>query len=147
MEDRLNFDARYLVGIDQVDREHQQLFELADKIYDCLAVDVIVPMNEIGVAITELIDYTKIHFANEEVLMAEAGYPDLDEHRELHAYLITRIEDLEKSVMLGEQLTPVDAYEFLCAWLGDHIQAKDRNFGAYVSGRAGHHSAQRLHPE
>lgn len=136
MDDRLIFDARYLVGIEQVDREHQKLFQLADKIYDCLAVDAIVPMSEIRAAIAELIDSTKTHFANEELLMGSTDYPDLEEHRELHAYLISRIEDFETSVELGEQITPVDAYEFLCDWLGDHIQSKDRNFGAYFSHRA-----------
>lgn len=136
MEDRLIFDARYLVGIEQVDQEHQKLFELAGKIYDSLAIDVIVPMCEIRAAIAELIDYTKIHFTNEELLMGSTGYPDLEEHSDLHAYLISRIEDFEKSVELGEQITPVDAYEFLCDWLGEHIQDKDKNFGDYFSHRA-----------
>lgn len=133
MQDRLVFDSRYVVGIEQVDSEHQKLFELASRIYDSIALDVIVPMNEIKSAITELIDYTKIHFANEESLMEAKAYPDLEQHLELHAYLISRIEDFEESVKLGEQLTPVDAYEFLCSWLGDHIQASDRNFGEYCS--------------
>lgn len=137
MEDRLIFDSRYVVGIEQVDREHQKLFELAGRIYDSIAVDMIAPMNQIQAAIAELIDSTKTHFASEESLMETNGYPGLAEHRELHAYLISRIEDFEKSVELGEQLTPVDAYEFLCSWLGDHIQASDKNFGAYFSQRAG----------
>ena len=133
MEDRLVFDARYVVGIEQVDREHQKLFELAGKIYDHIAADVIVPMSEIRSAIAELVDSTRIHFANEELLMAESGYPDLLEHRQLHAYLMSRIEDFEQDVGSGEQLTPVDAYDFLCDWLGTHIQAKDKHFGKYVS--------------
>jgi len=138
MEDRLIFDSRYVVGIEQVDREHQRLFELASKIYDNLSLDVILPMKEIRAAITELVDYTKLHFANEEALMAANAYPELAEHRELHAYLIYRIEDFEKSVESGEQYTPVDAYEFLGSWLGDHIQASDRNFGEYFSRHTKH---------
>jgi hemerythrin len=136
MEDRLVFDSRYIVGIEQVDREHQKLFELASRIYDCLALDIILPMKEIQPAIAELIDYTKAHFANEESLMAANGYPSLEEHRELHAYLISRIRDFEQSFELGEQFTPVDVYEFLCSWLGDHIQASDRNFGEYFCRQA-----------
>jgi hemerythrin len=139
MEDRLIFDSRYVVGIEQVDREHQKLFELASKIYDNLALDIILPMKDIKAAIAELVDYTKAHFASEEALMAANAYPGLAEHRELHAYLIYRIEDFEKSVESGEQFTPVDAYEFLCSWLGDHIQASDRNFGEYFSRHAEHH--------
>ncbi|MFA7278902.1 MAG: bacteriohemerythrin [Sterolibacterium sp.] len=138
MEDRLIFDSRYVVGIEQVDREHQKLFELASKIYDNLALDVILPMKDIKAAIAELVEYTKVHFASEEALMAANVYPGLPEHRELHAYLIYRIKEFEKSVEDGEQITPVDAYEFLCGWLGDHIQASDRNFGEYFSRNAEH---------
>ncbi|MFA7268146.1 MAG: bacteriohemerythrin [Sterolibacterium sp.] len=140
MEDRLVFGSRYVVGIEQVDREHQKLFELASRIHDLLAMDVIVPMNEIQSAITELVDYIKIHFADEESLMKANAYPDLENHRELHAYLLSRIKDFEKSVELAEQFTPVDVYEFLCNWLGDHIQASDRNFGEYYSERVAHSS-------
>ncbi|MCX7179177.1 MAG: bacteriohemerythrin [Proteobacteria bacterium] len=136
MEDRLTFDSRYVVGIDQIDREHQELFEIAGRIYDSISMDVIVPMNQVQAAIAELIESTKVHFSSEELLMESKAYPGLPEHRELHAYLISRIEDFEKSVALGEQLTPVDAYEFLCSWLGDHIQASDKNFGMYFSRQA-----------
>lgn len=139
MEDRLIFDSRYVVGIEQVDREHQKLFELASKIYDSLALDIVLPMTEVKSAIAELIDYTMTHFANEESLMAANGYPSLQEHHELHAYLIYRIKDFEKDVERGEQVTPVDAYEFLCSWLGDHILASDRNFGEFYSRHAAHH--------
>ena len=140
MQDRLSFDSRYFVGIEQVDREHQKLFELADRIYDSLAADVIMPMNQVKSAISDLIDCTKIHFASEESLMAANGYPDLEQHRELHAYLISRIDDFAGRVERAEQVTPVDAYEFLCSWLGDHIQASDRNFGEFYSRRTKHRS-------
>ena len=140
MQDRLIFDSSYLVGVEQVDREHQKLFELAGKIYDSLAVDVIVPMKEILSAIVELVEFTRIHFANEESLMGTAGYPGLEEHRGLHADLISRIRDFEKRVELAERFTPVDLYEFFCSWLGDHIRASDKEFGEFLSRRGESHS-------
>lgn len=135
MEDRLIFDSRYLVDVEQVDREHQQLFELAGKIYDSLSVDVIVPMKEISSAIGELVEHTRIHFANEESLMGTTGYPGLEEHRGLHADLLSRIGDFEKRAELAGRFTPVDSYEFFCSWLGDHILASDKEFGEFLSRR------------
>lgn len=135
MEDRLVFDSRYRVGVEQVDLEHQELFRLASNIYDSLALDVIVPMSGIRPAINELIESTLAHFASEESLMAMSGYPDLEDHRALHANLISRIRSFEAQIEKAEQLTPVDVYEFLCAWLGDHILTKDRMFGEFVSGQ------------
>lgn len=133
MEDRLVFDSRYRVGVKQVDLEHQRLFELAGHIYDSLSLDVIVPMDEIRLAINELIKSTEFHFANEESLMESSGYPNLEDHRALHAHLISSITNFEAQVAKAEQVTPVDVYEFLCSWLGDHILTSDRMFGEFVA--------------
>jgi len=132
MEDRLIFDARYQLEVPQIDREHQKLFELADKIYDSLAVDVIVPMQEIRQALGELVESTRVHFANEEALMATTGYPGLQEHKVLHAQLITNITELGTNE-LAERFTPVDLYQFLCSWLGDHIEEHDRQFADFFA--------------
>ncbi|MCX7176642.1 MAG: bacteriohemerythrin [Proteobacteria bacterium] len=136
MEDRLVFDSRYRVGVEQVDLEHQKLFELAGRIYDSISLDVIVPMHEIRTAINELIDCTRSHFAHEELLMENSAYPHLEDHRALHADLIARIEDFEIQAEKAELLTPVDVYEFLCSWLGEHILTNDRMFGEFISHRA-----------
>ena len=135
MEDRLVFDSRYRVGIEQVDLEHQKLFAVAGAIYDSLSLDVIVPMKEVRKAIDRLIRDTSAHFASEESLMEAAGYPNLEDHRVLHAGLISRIRHFETQIEAAEQLTPVDVYEFLCNWLGDHILTSDRMFGKFMSNR------------
>ena len=136
MDDRLIFGPRYLVGIGQVDQEHQKLFEIAGKVYDCLARDVVVPMAEIRAVVAELVTYTKTHFANEEVLMAAAGCPWLVEHQELHAHLVARVQDMETRAEIEDFYTPVDLYEFLCSWLIDHIQKEDKRFGEFQAQRA-----------
>lgn len=135
MADRLTFDSRYSVGIEQVDDEHRKLFDLADGIYDILSMDVFMPMDQIKSAVIELVDCTKLHFANEEQLMKSNGYSGLAMHQEQHASLIDRINDFTKRVVRGEQVTPIDAYEFLCEWLVGHIQTFDRDFGEFLSRR------------
>jgi len=136
MEDRLVFDSRYRVGVQQVDLEHQELFELAGRIHDSLSLDVIVPMHQIRTAMNELIKSTESHFASEELLMANSGYPNLEDHRALHRSLMSRIRDFEAQIANADQLTPVDVYAFLCSWLGDHILTSDRMFGEFVSRQA-----------
>lgn len=136
MDDRLVFDSRYRVGVDQVDQEHQELFKLAGNIHESLLLDVIVPMAEIRQAITELVKCTRAHFASEEILMGASSYPNLADHRALHAGLIARIIQFEAEVDKAERLTPVDVYQFLCSWLGDHILTSDRMFGEFMSRRS-----------
>jgi len=132
MEDRLIFDARYQLDVPQIDREHQKLFGLADKIYDSLAVDVIVPMQEISRALGELVESTREHFTNEELLMSATGYPGLAQHKALHEQLIATIIALGSDERAA-RFTAVDLYQFLCSWLGDHIQEHDRLFADFFA--------------
>jgi hemerythrin len=135
MNERPHFDARFQVGIDQVDREHRQLFEIAGKVYDALAASDEAAAAAARAAIAELLDYTVTHFASEEALMAAAGYPELEAHRELHHHLLSQARDMEMRAEFGEQYVPVELSHFLYNWLVDHIEANDRKFGEFMAAR------------
>lgn len=135
MEQRPQFDSKYLVGIEQVDREHRKLIEIAGKVYDNLAHDDAATIEATRNAVRELIDYTVTHFASEEALMAAAGYPDLAAHRELHRHLLKQVHDMEMRVAFGERYVPIELSHFLYNWLTKHIQADDRKFGEFMAVR------------
>lgn len=63
MNDRPQFESRYFVGIGQVDREHQQLFDIAGRVYDGLAGQDQAAFEVARAGIAELLDYTATHFA------------------------------------------------------------------------------------
>jgi hemerythrin len=133
MDGRPRFDSRFSVGIDQVDREHQKLFEIAGRVHDCLMADGESAVAAARRAVAELIDYTETHFASEEGLMAGAGYPELDSHRILHRNLMAQARDMELRVELGERNAPLELNRFVCNWLIDHIQDHDKRFGAFAT--------------
>lgn len=135
MDERPEFGEQYLVGIEQVDREHRQLFEIAARVHDRVADSGEAALQAARVDVAELIDYTRTHFASEESLMAAAGYPGLAEHRELHQRLLSQVHDMEMRVELGERYVPVDLSRFLYNWLVCHIRAHDRRFGEFLARR------------
>ena len=138
MDERPQFDAKYQVGVEQIDREHRQLFEIVARVYDSLEARDDKAQSLIRAAAAELLDYTATHFASEEGLMAQAGYPDLAAHREQHEHLLTRARDMEMRVELDDSYVPVELSQFITRWLVEHIEAADHRFGEFVaSSKAG----------
>jgi len=132
MDERPQFEPRFVVGIEQVDREHQRLFEIAGRVHDSLSADGDAALAAARAAVAELLDYTATHFASEETLMAAAAYPELASHQALHRNLLAQARDMELRVELGERQAPMELNRFICRWLVDHIEAHDKKFGEFV---------------
>ena len=78
-------------------------------------------------AITRLKNFTRTHFAAEEALMKEAGFPGLAEHITEHEAFRARLAEIHlKSI--GEDVSP-ETVRFLTDWLTHHIAETDM---AYV---------------
>mgnify|MGYP001094549909 FL=1 len=55
----------YYTGIEFIDKEHTRLFELAQETHDLLYNDLLQDKSDrIVHLVSELIDYTKVHFAH-----------------------------------------------------------------------------------
>lgn len=135
MDRRPQFDDKFLVGVEQIDREHRRLFDIAARTYDSLGADAAAGRDMIRQAVAELIDYTATHFASEEGLMATAGYPELDAHRDQHEHLLTRVRDMEMRVEIDDPTVAFDLTHFLYRWLVEHIETSDRKFGLFLQER------------
>ena len=135
MDRRPQFEDRFLVGVEQVDREHRRLFEIAGRTYDSLGIDAAAGRGMIREAVAGLIGYTTTHFASEEALMAAAGYPELESHRRLHEHLLLRVRDMEMRVEIDDPTVAFDLTRFLYRWLVEHIETSDRKFGEFSRGR------------
>jgi hemerythrin-like metal-binding protein len=136
MDERPRFDARFHVGIEQVDREHSKLFEIAGRVHDGLGADGDTAANAARAAVAELLDYTASHFANEERLMESAGFPELEAHRCLHRLLLAQARDMEMRAEIGERQMPFELNRFIYSWLIEHIMASDKRFGEFVAAQS-----------
>ena len=133
MEQRPQFDSRFLIGIEQVDNEHRRLFEIAANVYDALGASDMVAIAAARAAIAELHDFTAKHFASEEALMEAAGYPGLAEHSAVHHHLLSQTHDMEVRAEIGKQYVPAELSHFLYSWLIEHIQTYDKKFGEFMA--------------
>ena len=65
----------YYIGIAHIDQEHARLFELAQETYDLLNDNLLHDKAEkLTSLISQLIDYTKTHFAHEEAYLESIHY-------------------------------------------------------------------------
>jgi hemerythrin len=136
LKDAMTLDPRYRVGIPQVDREHQRLFEIIAEVNKGLDhADDAARGAALRRVIGELIEYTRSHFASEEALMTNAGFPSLATHRLLHGELLKRVREMQMRIEIGDESATLDLSRFLASWLTEHILTADREFGRFVASR------------
>lgn len=126
----LRWDAKYLLGQAQIDDEHQRLFELINSFYDAFMLDH--DRATVRGLLGRLVEHIQLHFANEEALMQESGFPGLDGHRGQHQKLLEQV--LEVSAKFQDRsVNPThDTVLVLRNCLGDHILRHDLVFGAHL---------------
>ncbi|MDE7478114.1 MAG: hemerythrin, partial [Lachnospiraceae bacterium] len=70
----------YNTGLGFIDKEHAKLFEIAEETHLLLHNDLLQDKtNEIIRLVSELIDYTRKHFAHEEEFQKIIKYPNREE--------------------------------------------------------------------
>lgn len=92
-----------MLDVSEIDRQHKELVDRFNLLHE--AVQSRVARAEIYLLIDEIISYTRLHFAAEERVMLEAGYPMLEEHRKKHQELISDALRLRNKLdQVGEEL-------------------------------------------
>ena len=120
----------YYTGVDFIDREHTRLFELAQEthelLYDSLLVD---KSDKIVELISELINYTRTHFAHEEEYQKSINYPYITQHAAQHRQFEDRLSEIDLSSMSEDydeqDETVQEILDFLVDWLINHLLRVD----------------------
>jgi hemerythrin len=82
-----------------------------------------------------MIDYTDFHFSAEEKVMADQGYPELEDQQQQHAEFKATLDnillDLREDGPTDELAKSINV--FLLNWLINHIKGSDQKLGAYLN--------------
>ena len=89
---RLEWSEELSVRIPEIDAEHQQFIYLINELNEAIIgrMDV----EEIKKRMQSLLDDAVKHFAHEEVLFREWGYPEADEHAIKHAQAVQVLSEI-----------------------------------------------------
>ncbi len=129
MKKLINWSDAYSIGHDEVDKQHQVLVELINKLYDAfLSAKAYDMVSEI---LDEMIDYTQYHFGFEHEIFEIYSYPEYEEHKTVHESFVMKTIEFKQKIAAGEKTVTYDIMIFLRDWLIEHIQGEDTKYVAY----------------
>lgn len=121
------------VKVKQFDDQHKKLVDMVNQLFDAMKTG---KGNQVMADILkQLIAYTQTHFAAEERLMKQYGYPDFEAHKKEHNALVMQVLDLQKQFQEGKAVLTQNVMTFLRDWLSKHIQGDDKKYGIFFNGK------------
>ena len=132
--EKIKWKPEYNIGNLKIDKEHQNLFSLAQKALTITtSKDADKEKNELITIIKTLIQYVKTHFTNEETYMQEIKYPDLQKHKELHQTMLTTLTTLISHLNnLDIKEIEDQLYHFIEEYFIKHIIMEDKKMHLWI---------------
>ena len=138
-ENPCEFTEEYRTGIELIDREHQNLFEIIDKANILVREQVDEEsLDEIMEILAELKTYTELHYGDEEEYMESIGYEGLQAQKRAHTAFIGKVESISREeISQNPQEYMQSLVEFLLGWLINHILYTDKKIPMNLFRRPG----------
>jgi hemerythrin len=130
----LAFDDTLLTGIEDIESQHREIFSRFDSFSN--ACSGLESYNGLMKLVGFFESYSSDHFNFEEKVMQDAGFPNLEAHRNEHRSFradITRLK-MRISEVGSEDRTPIFfAEKILFKWLKIHIGHSDREIVDFLN--------------
>lgn len=128
---RYQFTDACLIGVEEIDNEHRELFRLIEKVHNLLENELIEDKyDHIQLLIAELKNYAATHFRHEEAYMESISHPELEHQKRQHMLFSQKMSELDIIGMSENQEKTLDEMLiFLLKWLYRHIIGCDSMIG------------------
>jgi hemerythrin len=130
LTDAMIWDQSFSTSIPTFDEHHKVLFAMVNELNEAMQQKR--SKEAIGSVLQRLISYTGTHFAAEEEVFRQTGYPEEAAHCRQHRDLVQKAVALQTKFNSGETLLTHDVIEFLQEWLVKHIKGTDNRYGAHL---------------
>jgi hemerythrin-like metal-binding protein len=136
---RAAWEPDFSTGHGLVDAQHQGLLTQCNLLADlcdqshacaCTGANADEAASAFDLAYEQLKVLARAHFEAEAALLADAGYPDLEEHR----FECDEFDYLAAEIVTAENFDRVELQRFLTLWCVGHVSSSTRQFGAYLVG-------------
>ncbi len=87
--EKVPWHNKYKIGIENIDEQHHKLFDLVNELYTLNDDQDI--KERLRHVLYEFSDYMKTHFKDEEEYMLSIGYPNLEEHKQIHQDIVNNL--------------------------------------------------------
>ena len=137
--EKLKWKDEYSVGVEKLDRQHKHLIEIVNKLIEHRDTDA--NPNLVPEILTEMLNYTREHFIDEEELMQEYGYQESEPQKKQHAYFLKTTAELSIRALNDKQSLPANILEFLGNWWIIHILKWDMKYKEFFKQKLSKHKA------
>lgn len=126
MKKLLEWTPEYVLGNNNIDKDHEKLFLLLNKLYD--AVCEAKSESILETIIDELFQYTIYHFDKEEKLFQKFNYKYAEAHIKQHELFLDKIKDFNVKSVIEAQRTAIQLLNFIRDWIINHILFLDKKY-------------------
>ena len=129
----ITWNPTFSVKVKLFDDQHIKLVDMINELYDAMKAGK--GSETVGKILGELVSYTVTHFTDEERVLAQHNFADLEAHKSEHEQLARQVLDLQQKFESGQAILTLNVMMFLKDWLMTHIQGEDRKYGDYLNDR------------
>ncbi len=126
----ITWSSKLETGVTKVDQQHQKLVAMVNALYEAMKDGS--GQDVLGKVLNGLVDYTRTHFATEEALMNQFGYPGLATHKIEHDKLTAQVAELQAQFQAGKTALTLKVANFLKDWLSGHILGMDQQYAPFL---------------
>ena len=119
-------DDQYLLGVEEMDETHREFVVLLNALGGLKG-------EAFAAAFEQLLLHTRAHFANEDRLMAESGFPATTEHRGEHRRVLADLERLHGRLVQGRHAMARAYIEAIPDWFREHAATMDSALAAHLT--------------
>ena len=130
---RFTWEEELRVHAEDLAVQHQRLFTLLQNF--CVSAGRSGERAAASALLRDIIQYTRIHFADEEQFMFAHDYPGLTAHQIEHERLLTQVLTLQREFEAGRLEVNADVAALLESWFDDHVKTLDREYADYFNNR------------
>jgi hemerythrin-like metal-binding protein len=130
----LEWGPAWLTGHAVIDADHKMLVQYVNELNRAMLDG---KGNDVAAKILKnLVDYTRDHFAREEVIWNQGGLESLAAHHTKHVDLVAKVEGFQRDFVSGKAALTGDLMSFLRTWLINHVFMTDKAGVAEITARA-----------
>jgi len=124
---RLIWRTSYASGQTVIDRDHRNLFRMANRILDCTGRKK-VERARVNALFRELVTEIAAHFSREEAILREKNFPSLEAHASLHNTLLARAAQMSERIEVNGSSTKELVDFLVIEVIAQHLLQDDTEF-------------------
>jgi hemerythrin len=125
----VQWSEKYELGVEQMDATHREFIVMLNAVFDA-------PDEQVLAELDRFIEHTEAHFEQENVWMAETGFPPAHCHTAEHHNVLGVMREVRGMVAEGKaEIGRVLARE-MAPWFDVHAASMDAALAAWMSGKS-----------